>query len=212
MKLSVFHTFFLQGLILFVSLASLITQADNQINPNTIYLYKGESINRTMTLGDPKNWSQSVSGRQGESASSNISIKPTSFKEDSDAIQLTWSKKSAQGNFGIYGSNIDLLKYKDLVYLTVDMRIDQKPKGDVKIGMDCGYPCRADLTINKIIKGMKQGEWFSLPLPLNCFKGDNFDLGKINAPFTISTSEKFTLSITNIRLEKMPEGEKGCKK
>lgn len=57
---------------------------------------------------------------------------------------------------------------------------------------------------------MPKGEWFSLPIPLNCFKGDNFDLGKITSPVTLSTDGRFSLSITNIRLEKMPDDDKGC--
>jgi Galactose-binding domain-like len=191
-------------------LTSLSIQADDQINPNHIYLYKGQTTGyRNITLGDPKNWSVSITNRTGESADKAISISPVDFKNSGDAIQLTWNK-SVQGNFAIYGNPIDLSAFKDQVYLTIDMRIDEKPKGDVKIGMDCGYPCRADLHIKKMIKGMKLGEWFSLPLPLNCLKGDNFDLSKINGPFTISTSAPFTLSITNVRLEKMPTDDKGC--
>jgi hypothetical protein len=202
--------FLLIGTSLFTQ--AIFTQADSQLNPNYIYIYKGEPLNRGISLGDPDNWSLSVSGREGTSAGGSISVKPISFKDTADAIQLTWHKKSVQGNFSVYGSNIDLSKYKDAVSLTIDMRIDEKPKADVKIGMDCGYPCRAEIKINKMIKAMKQGEWFSLPIPLNCFKSDNFDLSKINGPFTISTSSKFTISITNVRLEKMAEGEKGCAK
>jgi Galactose-binding domain-like len=197
--------------LFFALSVSSITQADTQVNPNHIYIYKGEPTGyRSISLGDPKNWSVSIKDRQGQSESNAISIKPTDFKATGDAIQLTWNKKSVQGNFAIYGEAIDLSKYKDSVYLTIDMRIDEKPKGDVSIGMDCGYPCRADLKINKMIKSMKKGEWFSLPLPLNCLKGDTFDLSKINGPFTISSSNPFVLSITNVRLEKMPDDDKGC--
>ena len=60
-----------------------------------------------------------------------------------------------------------------------------------------------------MIKTMPKGEWLSLPPPLNCFKSDNFDLSKINGPFDIPTDGKFTVSTTNIRLEKLGEGEKG---
>lgn len=49
-----------------------------------------------------------------------------------------------------------------------------------------------------------------LPIPLNCFAGDDFDLAKISSPFTLATDGKFTVSITNIRLEKLAEGEQGC--
>ncbi len=185
--------------------------AQNNLNPNHFYLVKGELINRSISLGDPTNWSTSIQGREGKSAGGKVAVAPTNFKSTGDAIQITWApRKKMQGNFALYGNPIDLSKYKDSASLTIDMRVDVKPDKDVKIGLDCGYPCRADLYINKMIKKMPKGEWFSLPLPLNCFKSDNFDLSKINGPFSISTDGKFTVSVTNVRLEKLDEGDKGC--
>lgn len=188
----------------------LVSHAQNPLNPNHFYLVKGELIGRNIALGDPSNWSVSLQGREGTSAGGKVSVMPTDFKATGDAIQIKWARKSVQGNFALYGSPIDLSKFKDAASLTIDMRVDAKPDKDVKIGLDCGYPCRADISINGMIKKMPKGEWFSLPLPLNCFKSDNFDLTKINGPFTIGTEGKFTVSITNIRLEKLPEGDKGC--
>ena len=194
-------------LFIFVFFGINFSQAQN---PNFFYIVKGEPIQRGISLGDPSNWSTNIQGRQGQSAGKKVSVALTSYKEDGDAIQITWNKKAQQGNFSIYGNPIDLSKFKDAAYLTLDIRMDQKPDKTVKIGMDCGYPCRAELTLNGLIKKMPKGEWFSLPIPLNCFKSDNFDLSKINSPLTISTDGRFTLSITNVRLEIMPEGEKGC--
>lgn len=192
-------------------LMALPVQAQNTLNPTYFYLVKGELINRTISLGDPSNWSMNIQGREGKSAGGKVEVAAIDFKAKGDAIQIKWSPhKKDVGNFGLYGNPIDLSKFKDAAALTVDMRIDVKPDKDVKIGLDCGYPCRADLSINKMIKTMPKGEWFSLPLPLNCFKSDNFDLSKIAGPFSISTDGKFTVSITNIRLEKLGEGEKGC--
>ena len=191
-------------------LSPLTSHAQNTLNPNHFYLVKGELIGRSISLGDPNNWSTALQGREGKSAGSKVSVAPTDFKAKGDAIQITWSRKKMQGNLGLYGNAIDLSKFKDAASLTIDMRVDVKPDKDVKIGLDCGYPCRAELSINKMIKTMPKGEWFSLPIPLNCFQSDNFDLSKIVGPFSIGTEGKFTVSITNIRLEKLPEGDKGC--
>ena len=198
--------------VAFICFASPLTShAQDTLNPSYFYLVKGELIGRSISVGDPSNWSTMVQGRTGESAGGKIKVAPTDFKATGDSIQLTWAaRKKVVGNFGLYGNTIDLTKFKDAASLTIDMRVDVRPDKDVKIGLDCGYPCRADITINGMIKKMPKGEWFSLPLPLNCFKSDNFDLSKINGPFTISTEGKFTLSVTNIRLEKLPEGDKGC--
>src|SRR5690606_11529352 len=133
------------------------------------------------------------------------------FQDTGDALQLTWSsRKKGQGSFGIYGGPIDLSAVKDAASLTIDMKVEVRPDKDVSIGMDCGYPCRAAIPARKILREFPVGEWFSLPIPLNCFKGDEFDLSKINGPFTISTEGKLTVTITNIRLERLAEGETGC--
>lgn len=192
-------------------LMALPVQAQNTLNPSYFYLVKGELISRNISLGDPGNWNTSLQGREGKSASGKVEVTPIDFKGTGDAIQIKWSpRKNMQGNFALYGSPIDLSKFKNAAALTIDMRVDVKPDKNVNIGLDCGYPCRADLSINGMIKKMPKGEWFSLPLPLNCFKSDNFDLSKINGPFSIATDGKFTVSITNIRLEKLADGEKGC--
>lgn len=194
-----------------ISLLTPLISHAQALNPNYFYMVKGELIGRNISLGDPSNWSTNVQGREGKSAGGKISVAPIDFKASGDAIQITWAaRKKVQGNFALYGNPIDLSKFKDTASLTIDMRVDVKPDKNVNIGLDCGYPCRADIAINAMIKQMPKGEWFSLPLPLNCFKSDNFDLTKINGPFSISTEGKFTVSITNIRLEKLLEGEKGC--
>lgn len=201
---------FYRSLLLVLTLCSFSIQAQTQLNPNHFYIVKGEPISRGISLGDPKNWSVSVTGRQGQSADKKISVTPTDYKETGDALQLTWSKKSIQGNFSIYGSPIDISKFKDSAYITIDMRIDQKPEKNVKVRIDCGYPCGAEVNINHMIKKIPKGQWFSLPIPLNCFKSDTFDLAKVASPFSISTDGRFAMSVTNVRLEKMPADDKGC--
>ncbi len=194
-----------------VLMSPLSSQAQGTLNPNFFYLVNGELIERSIGLGDPTNWSTNLEGREGQSASGKLKVAPVDFKAKGDAIQLTWAPRSKTvGSFSLQGNAIDLSKVKDAASLTIDMRIDVKPNEDVKVGMACGYPCMATISINRMIKKMPRGEWFSLPLPLNCFKGETFDLSKISGPLTIATEGKFTVSITNVRLEKLAEGDKGC--
>jgi Galactose-binding domain-like len=193
---------------------STTTQAQTaELNPNFFYLVKGQVIGpRGISLGDPDNWSVQVQNREGKSETGKIAVTPTDFKAKDDAIKITWAaRKPVKGTLGIYGATaIDLSSFKNAATLVVDMRIDTKPDKNVTIGMDCTYPCVAEIIINESLKSPKKGEWFSLPLPLNCFKNNNFDLSKITGPFTIATEGKFAVSIANVRIEKLGEGEKGC--
>lgn len=55
-------------LSLCMTLGLLITPsvlAQNNLNPNHFYLVKGELIQRSISLGDPTNWSTSIQGREG---------------------------------------------------------------------------------------------------------------------------------------------------
>ena len=79
------------------------------------------------------------------------------------------------------------------------------------VGMDCGYPCRAEYEVGMLLRKLKKGTWTSFPIPLNCLQSSNFDLSKINGVFVISTSGRLDLSVANIRLEKLPAGSKSCK-
>jgi hypothetical protein len=201
---------FVSAVVLASALLAPLSQAQS-INPNHVYLYKGELVQRSIALGDPANWNTNLTGREGKSAGGKVEVSPADFKSKGDAIQIKWSpRKKVVGSFVIAGEVIDLSKLKDTASLTIDMKVDVKPDKDVKVGMSCDYPCLANVSINNMIKPMPKGEWFSLPIPLNCFVGDDFDLAKISGPFTIATDGKFTVSITNIRLEKLAEGDKGC--
>lgn len=198
-----------------VLLTSLVFSAAIQaeeLNPNHFYLVSGQLVGpRGMQVGDPSNWSTSIQNREGQSKSGKISVEPGKFKAAGDAIELTWAKrKKEQGSFAIYGPAIDISAYKNTAALVIDMKVDVRPDKGVNIGMDCGYPCRATISARKMLTEFPTGEWFALPIPLNCLKSDNFDLSKINGPFIIDTEGKLTLSIANIRLEKLPEDDKGC--
>lgn len=193
-------------------LAPLVSQAQGELNPNHVYLFKGEAVGeRAISLGDPSNWYTPVENRTGKSAGSKISVAPTDFKGTGDAIQITWNpRKKVDGSLDIGGKAVDLSALKNAAALAIDMRVDVKPDKDIIVRLSCGYPCQADVSIRKMISQMPKNEWFSLPIPLNCFKGKEFDLSKISSPFVITSNGKATISITNIRLEKLAEGDKGC--
>ena len=201
---------FLTPFIVFFSLSASLPA--DELNPNFFYLVSGTLVGpRGMQVGDPENWSTPVQNRTGESKSGKITVGPGDFKETGDALTLAWtSRKKLQGSFGIYGAPINLSAYKNAAALVIDMKVDVRPNKDVHIGMDCGYPCRATISARKLLTKAKTGEWFSLPIPLNCLRSDNFDLSKINSPFIVETEGKLQITIANIHLEKLAEGEKGC--
>jgi hypothetical protein len=185
------------------------------VNPNFNYIKDGEVVSGWgITLGDPENWSLPVDAtRRAKSASGKVSVVPADRANKGDAIQITWTpRKDNKGVFGVYGTAIDLSKFENEGALVFDMRLDKKPDKGVTFGMDCGYPCRSEMHVSKILKDLKVDEWTTVPIPLNCFTKEGLDIKKVNGPIVISTEGKLGLTIANVRLEKLPEGEKGCAK
>lgn len=192
----------------------IFAQEEAPKNPNFFYLDKGQLVTGWgIQVGDPSNWSTVIQDRTGKSQSGKIAVAPAKFKEDGDAIQLTWSKRKKDvATLSIFGPTLNLASVKDNAQLAIDVRVDVRPDKAVTLGMGCTYPCKADVQIRDLLTEFPRGEWFTLPIPLNCLKGEEFDLSKISVPFTIGTDGKLTLTITNIRLERMGENEKGCVK
>lgn len=181
------------------------------LDPKFFYFIQGQTIGgRGFSVGDPSNWSTQLVDKKGESKSGKISVEPEDFSGKGDALKITTSRKKGLGQLALYGPPVDLSSAKDLAALTFNVKVDQKPNSDVKVGMDCGWPCRAEVSIGKLLRKQEKGQWAALPIPLNCFKNDNFDLSKINGVFLLSTEGRMELSISDIRIERLPEGDKGC--
>lgn len=186
--------------------------AGEEFNPNFFYFVNGKIIgSRGITLGDPNKWGLAIDGLNGESASGKIKVRTEDFQSKNDALRLFWSRKDVKGELGIFGPPINIAAYKDAAALTFDVKVNTQPRESVSVGMDCGYPCRAEYEIGMLLRKLKKDTWTSFPIPLNCLSSSNFDLSKISGVFVISTSGKLDLSIANIRLEKLPEGSVGCK-
>jgi hypothetical protein len=195
--------------------SSSIVFAADAVNPNFVYINDGQAVSGWgIQLGDPENWATPVdASRRAKSASDKVSVEPVDRVARGDALQISWSpRKTVKGVFAIYGSTLDLSKFENEGAIVFDMKLDMKPDKDVTFGMDCGYPCRSEVHVSNILKDLKRDEWTTMPIPLNCFTKEGLDIKKINAPVVISTEGKLKITIANIRLQKLPEGEKGCAK
>ncbi len=187
--------------------------AKTALNPLFFYYYNGELVgNRSFSVSDPDNWGGvQAKNLTATSTGSKVSISPTNYRGEGDAILVEWSRKKKKGQLTLGGgAPVDISAAKDAAALTFDIRIDTMSKKPVMVGMDCGYPCRAELNISKQLRSYPKKEWFTFPIPLNCFTSDDFDLSKITGPLMLSTEGKMTAAIANVRLERLPPGETGC--
>lgn len=198
------------GLTLINNVYAQNTTANSKLN----YLVNGELVSGWgLQLGDPTNWSTSVSNRTGESASGKIKVEPSDRNAKGDALKVTWDgRKPGQGNLGIYGSSLDFSNLENDGALYIEIKVITPPSTNVTIGMDCGYPCGGKVSVGKNLKQLKRNEWDMLPIPLNCLTKEGLDLKKVNGPFLMSTDGKLQIELGNIKLLKLAEGDPGCKK
>jgi len=184
---------------------------ETQVNPDFIYFENGDTPeNWIWVLSDPDNWWLPLDGNQGKSKGKKIEIAPTEYQGNMGAVKLTWSRKDKWGSAAITGRTVDLSKFRDLAELLIVIRVDHKPNKDVKLTINCGDDCSANMHIDDLLKESPTNEWIALPIALNCFSKNGADLSKISTPFSIGTQGRLGLSIAKIFIQPMAKGDEGC--
>ncbi len=196
---------------MFMFAPTLRAQESAPNNPKYVYFNEGKPVFRGLMVGDAVNWSTAVENLTGKSSGGKVIVSPTKDSAGKDAMKVDFTRKKIKGQVALYGENIDISSVRDITALTIDMKILKRPTSSVSIGMDCNYPCRAEVQVRDVLKEYPTDQWIILPIPLDCFSSDNFDLKKINGPFVLSTEGQFEVEIGKIRLERMPADMKTCK-
>jgi beta-glucosidase len=87
--------------------------------------------------------------------------------------------------------------------LTFDARVDAAPTAPVTVAID-----GKAVPISGALR--KTGEWQSVAIPLGCFKTAGADMSKVTTPFTLSTTGKLTIAISDIRLASVTVPQDRC--
>ena len=197
------------GILMTSPLTSLAQNSD--LNPDFFYFFNGKTQgNWQIILGDEDNYMLPVTSDNAESAGKRMSLSRADYQAAGDALNLKWSRKKGRASFALYGANVDLSALENKAALTFELKVLKKPKGTVSLGMDCGYPCRGEMNIQKMLRDFEVDKWVTFPIPINCFKAKGLDLSKVNAPILLSADQPFEIEIANIRLELLPEGAPTC--
>lgn len=177
------------------------------LNPTSFYLVSGQPVAPwTLTLGDEDDWYMPLKTQTGTSAKKKVSVAPTNYKTENDALQITWRGKSGPGSVSLTGQTIDLSSATSNIALVLDLRVDSKIRGGIALAMDCSWPCRGTIALKPFLDAYPKKEWFTLPLPLSCFSKTGADLSKIAGPLHLQSEGRGKLSIANARLVALPEG------
>lgn len=182
-----------------------------QPNPNFVYFSGGQTPgNWEWVLGDPGNWWQPIADEGGSSAKSMVTISDAEDGTFPGAKRLTWTKTNAWASATLSGGMLNLQALEHKAELILALKVESKVPATVNVKMACGDKCEAEVNIAENLKATKQGEWFALPIPLDCFSANGLDLSKVNWPFSIGTGGPLELVVAEISLSAMAEGDEGC--
>lgn len=186
-------------------------KTNNKVNPDFVYFYNGKTYGSWgLSLGDQANWMLAAKGLNAQSQDGQVTMTPATYKQANDAVNLKWSRKKGKGQFAIYGNTINLQAIEHNAALTMEIKVINKPKAGVTLGMDCGYPCRSEIHIHKTLRAFPKNQWQTFPIPLNCFSSKGLDVTNINGAFILATEKQFEVEIANVRMELLPEGTPTC--
>ncbi|HEY7771602.1 MAG TPA: putative glycoside hydrolase [Marinagarivorans sp.] len=177
-------------------------------NPLHHYLNEGAPVSSWhLSLGDESEWYQPQKELKGISKN-----KAIEFSQHDGALHLKWRSKKKEGVAALNGSPIDLSQLDDTIGIAFEMKVSTKRlKTPIKLSMDCGYPCRGTANLQPILDVFPRDEWFTLPLPLRCFKNAGTDFSKLTSPFNLQTKGRLEIAIRDVRLRKIPADLPFCK-
>jgi beta-glucosidase len=124
---------------------------------------------------------------------------------DADGVRASWPG-TAQGALRITGRAVDLQDDAGArTAIDVRYRVDRPPEGPVAMGVACTEPgCGAAgvalLDVTRTLRSAQVGVWRRLVIPMACLRHTGADLSSVEAPFTVSTSRPFGMSIGSVRL------------
>lgn len=161
-------------------------------------------------LGDEGNWVMPVAGAEARSVLGELSVKNVDVQVQEDARLVTWQGSGIRDSQYYWKTpndrGVDLTRFADQGgALQVAMQILTAPKGDVKLRMDCGWPCRGELAVTKLFKRLPEKQWVRLSFPLSCFKDAGADLSKVNSPLVLVTNRPLSLVVYDAAIVEQPD-------
>lgn len=196
------------GVALFAMLGAL--QASAEPDPRTQYFIDGLPVQRGVVAGDPADWIHVVQGLEGRSVGGKIEVSPAVAADGKPAMRVKFMPNEVRGQLVLYSKAYDISDLRDTAALAVDIRILQHPRGEMAIGMECGWPCRAELMVDRYMQKRPLNEWFTLRVPLHCFKSGDFNLSKVTAGFMLLGAGHFEVELGDIRLDLSPADVRKC--
>jgi beta-glucosidase len=152
-------------------------------------------------VGDAGNWQKLVSGKQTSSDFGKLIVTTVDGAVQEDSRHVEWTGGNESQFYWQSDALMDISPLRDEgAALVMIFKIDKRPKGKVTLRMDCGWPCRGELNITRILRSIPEGQPVRIGVPLACFEKVGVNLTRVNSPFVLVSSKPFALTIADVRL------------
>ena len=161
-----------------------------------------------LVVGDPSG-KKTVTTTKAESPGGVVSIVSADDGVQENIRTISYNGQG-KGRFEVRGTPVDLRR-ENTGDMAIYMRIRPEAGADtakVSLMMDCGTGCDPVQPLDKLLSGAKAGEWTEVSVKLSCFI-DASAMEYVSAPFAVETSDKVTLSLSDVKLV-ANEGQAVC--
>jgi beta-glucosidase len=160
-----------------------------------------ESALHKLYVGSPPNWAVPVGDDLNAvitTSDGDVKLETAQINVQQDAKKVTWT---STGQFYAQSTNVKT-DYSGYIVansaLVFDVVVGQPPQGDVKVRVDCGYPCIGELDMTTALKALPVNAHSSIKIPLSCFAAKGTDFSEIDTPFLVYTDKPLVATFADI--------------
>lgn len=161
-----------------------------------------ESSLHKLYIGSPPNWALPVGTDLNNAvvtSDGNVKVETAQLNVQQDAKKVTWTS-TGQFMAQSIGTKTDYTGYLTAeAALVFDVMVNQAPQGNVKMRVDCTYPCIGEVDATNVLKGLPLDTKRTLKIPLACFFAKGTDFSGVDVPFLVFTDKPFTVTFADIR-------------
>ncbi|MEJ7137320.1 glycoside hydrolase family 3 N-terminal domain-containing protein [Amphibiibacter pelophylacis] len=153
-------------------------------------------------IGTPANWAMPVGSDLNavvKSSDGNVTVQTSQLNVQQDAKKVTWTS-TGQFMAQSVGVKTDYNGYLSAnAALVFDVAVHQAPQGNVKMRVDCGYPCIGEVDTTRALRSLPLDTKSTVKIPLSCFMAKGTDFSAVDVPFLVFTEKPFSATFANIR-------------
>ena len=159
-------------------------------------------------LGNELDWAVASGPRGGSTLDDQLTVSVIDYQVQEDARRIRWSGDEGRPS-QVYFRSDTAINLTDMAHnggvLLMELRLGEIPEGEVTLRMDCTWPCSGAIDVTEPLNGLEVNEWHRLAVSLDCFKAAGTNLGRVDVPFLVSTSGRFSMDLAEVTISEVAD-------